>query len=194
MFFIVFSMLSLVVAITSVVYTTKTNMDRDRISSVDNINEDILHWNTILIQNPHLSHLVASPQDYPRVSELVIKSLDRTPKQRMIEMLLTEETMAISLVNLYERILTELDHARSMKDMYRIQYLRYHIINIEQDLLLNPRMFFLIQNSLEHVSPKVREYYDRRVDSLSVTAKAQDHNGPILLALKRIDPQFSYPQ
>jgi len=94
-FFIVFSMLSLIVAITSVVYTTKTNVDRDRISSVDNINEDILHWNTILIQNPHLHHLVASPKDYARVSELVIKSLDNIPKQRLIEMLLTEETMAI---------------------------------------------------------------------------------------------------
>ena len=192
-FFIIFSTLSLIVAITSAIYTTKTNIDRDRISSIDNINDDILHLNTMLIQNPHLHHLVASPEDYPRVSELVFKSLDKTPKQRLIELLLTEETMAISVVNLYERILVELDHARTMKYEYRVKFLSYHLANFEQDLLLNPRILFLFKNSLEHVSPKVREYYDRKVNSPGVTAKEQDDTGPILHALKRLDPQFSSP-
>jgi len=192
-FFIVFSTLSLMVAVTSVVYTTKTNLDRDRISSIDNINDDILHLNTMLIQNPHLNHLVASPGDYPRVFELVTQSLDNTSKQRLIELLLTEETIAILIVNLYERILTELDHALSKKYTYRIQYLRYHLTNFEQELLLNPRVLFLFQNSLEHVSPKVREYYNRKINPPGTTAKEQDDTGPILHALKRIDPQFSIP-
>ena len=192
-FFIIFSMSSLLVAITSVVYTTKTNMDRDRISIIDSINEDILHLNTMLIQNPHLHHLVASREDYPRVSELVIKSLDKTTSQRMIELILTEETMAISLLNLYERVLLGLDHARSMKDTHRIEFLKDRQANFEQDLLLNPRMLFLFQKSLEHFSPRAREYYDHRVNSLGVTANEQDDTGPIMHALKRIDPQFSSP-
>ena len=192
-FFIIFSSLSLIVAITSVVYTTKTNLDRDRISSIDNINDDILHLTTMLIQNPHLNHLVASPEDYPRVFKLVIQSLEKTSKQRLIELLLTEETMAISLVNLYERILTELDHALSKKYKNRIQYLRYHLTNFEQMLLFNPRLLFLFQNSLEHVSPKIREYYNRKVKASGIADREQDNTGPILYALKRIDPQFSCP-
>lgn len=192
-FFIVFSMSSLIVAVTSVVYTTKTNMDRDRISSIDNINEAILNLNTILIQNPQLHHLVASSKDYSRVSELVIKSLDKTTKQRMIELLLIEETMAIVLLNLYERVLIDLYHARSMKDTYRIQFLKARLTDFEQDLLINPRMLFLVQKSLEHVTPKIREYYDHKVNQPGVTANEQDDTGPILHALKRIDPQFSSP-
>ena len=144
------------VAVTSAVYTTRTSFDRDRISSIDNINDDILHLTTMFIQNPHLNHLVASPKDYPRVFRLVTQSLKKTSKQRLIELLLIEEAMAISLVNLYERILTELDHALSRKYTYRIQYLRYHLNNLEQMMLLNPRFLFLFQNSLKHVSPKVR--------------------------------------
>lgn len=192
-FLVVFSMLSLIVAIISVVYTTKTNIDRDRISSIDNINDDILHLNTMLIENPHLHHLVASPEDYHRVSDLVFKSLDKTPKQRLIELLLIEETMAVALINLYERILVELDYARTLGYKYRIKFLSYHLNNIEQELLLNPRILFLFQNSLEHVSPKVREYYDLKVNPPGVRAKEQDDTGPILRALKRLDPQFSSP-
>jgi len=193
-FFIIFSMSSLIVAITSVVYTTKANMDRDRISSIDNINDDILHLSTMLIQNPHLQHLVASPEDYPRVSELVIKSLDKTSKQRMIELLLIEEAMAISLLNFYERVLTELDYAHSLKDTYRIQFLKDRLTHIEQELFLNPRMLFLVQDSLEHVTPEVREYYDRKVNPPSVTTYEKDDVGPIMHALKRLDPQFSSPK
>ena len=101
--------------------------------------------------------------------------------------------MTISLVNLYERILNELDHALSKKYTYRIQYLRYHLTNFEQELLLNPRVLFLFQNSLEHVSPKTKEFYNRKINPPGTTAKEQDGTGPILHALKRIDPQFSTP-
>lgn len=190
-FFIIFSMLSLIVAVTSAVYTTKTNIDRDRISTINNINDDILHLTTMLVQNPHLNHLVASPEDYLRVSELVFKSLEKTSKQRLIELLLTEEAMAISLVNLYERILVELNYARSMRYKYRIQFLRYHLTNFEQGLLLNPRMLFLFRNSLEHVSQKAKEYYSNKVKNLGIAAQEQDDTGPILKALRRIEPKFS---
>ena len=184
-FFIVFSTLSLIVAITSVVYTTKTNLDRDRISSIDSINDDILHLITMLIQNPYLQHLAASPEDYPRVFELVTKSLDKTSKPRLTELLLTEETMAILFVNLYERIINELDYAMSRKYRYRINYLRYHLNNFEHDLLLNPRLHYLFQNSLEHVSTKVRDYYSHKVDGFGLTAKDLDDTGPILKLLNR---------
>ena len=194
LFLIIFSMLSFIVAITSVVYTTKINIDRDRISTIDNINEDILSLNTILIRNPQLHHLVASPEDYPRVSELVFKSLDITTKERMIELLLIEETVAISLINLYERIVVELDHAQAMNYKYRIKFLKYHLAYFEKHLLLNPRIIFLFQNSLEHVSPKVREYYERKINPPGVATKEQDDSGPILNALKLLDPQFIYPQ
>ena len=49
-------------------------------------------------------------------------------------------------------------------------------------------MFF--QNSLEHVSPKVREYYNRKVNPPGIAAKEQDDTGPILHALKLIDPRL----
>lgn len=192
-FFVIFSMLSLIVAITSAIYTTKVNIDRDRISSIDNINDDILSLTTILIKNPQLHHLVASPEDYPRVSELVFRSLDNTSKQRIIELLLIEETMAIALINLYERIVVELEYAQEMNYKYRIKFLRNHLANFENDLLLNPRILFLFQNSLEHVSRKVREYYERKANQPGVAAKERDDTGPILRALKLLDPQFVYP-
>ena len=193
-FFILFSSLSLIVAVASVVYTTRTNLDRDRISIIDSIDEDISKLTTILIQNPHLCHLVASPKDYPRVFNLVLKSLEGTSKQRLIEMLLTEETMTISLANLYERILTEIDYATSRRYSTRVNYLRFQLKHFEQELFLNPRISFLFQNSLEHVSPKVRKYYDQNIRRLSVSDPEPDNAGPILHALKRIDPQFTSPQ
>lgn len=192
-FFVIFSMLSLIVAIISALYATRINMDRDRISSIDNINDDMLSLNTILIKNPQLHHLVASPEDYPRISELVFKSLENTSKERMIELLLIEETMAVSLINLYERILVESEYAQEMNSKYRIKYLGYHLTNFENDLLLNPRILYLFQNSLEHVSPKVREYYEHKVSPPGIAAKEKDDTGPILRGLKLLDPQFVYP-
>lgn len=168
-------------------------MDRDRISSTDNINDDMLSLNTILIENPQLHHLVASPEDYPRISELVFKSLENTSKERMIELLLIEETMAVSLINLYERILVESEYAQEMDYKYRSKYLGYHLTNFENDLLLNPRILYLFQNSLEHVSPKVREYYEHKISPPGIAVKDRDNIGPILRALKLLDPQFVCP-
>jgi hypothetical protein len=125
------------------------------------------------------------------LSELVFKSLEKTSKQRLIELLLAEEAMAIFLVNLYERILVELDYARSMRYKYRIQFLKYHLTNFEQGLLLNPRMLFLFRNSLEHVSQKAKEYYSNKVKSLGIAGKEKDDTGPIMQALRRIEPKFS---
>jgi hypothetical protein len=66
-----------------------------------------------------------------------------------------------------------------------------HLTNFEQELLLNPRMLFLFRNSLEHVSQKAKDYYDNKVKNLGIAAQEQDDTGPILQALRRIEPKFS---
>ena len=170
---------SLIISGLSAFYSYAPRVDTVRTRAIEDLYESFEEWNALALGNPHISHLLAHPDRYGKVSGLVENSAGRLDDGALNRLVLAELVMADMLIAAYEEMLTDLDRAEAFGDALVLEATMASLVYFESRVMHNPRLLHLWHELASNRSRKLHNRFTEVIEPGLSEKHPIDHTGPI---------------